>query len=100
MKRWGWMLAVAVGTGMCGLVQAQDVDLDMTGRQRSPVGGEVPSPINPPSSCTFHPRCPFANDRCKAERPKALPIEGGTVACHAIEERRLPIEDRSYALNT
>ncbi|MBE2210307.1 MAG: M28 family peptidase, partial [Xanthomonadaceae bacterium] len=35
MKRWGWMLAVAVGTGMCGLVQAQDVDLDMTGRIRA-----------------------------------------------------------------
>ncbi|TBR29444.1 MAG: ABC transporter ATP-binding protein, partial [Reyranella sp.] len=75
-------------------------DLEMTGRQRSPVGGEVPSPINPPSGCTFHPRCPFANDRCKTERPKALPIEGGTVACHAIEEGRLPIEDRTYALNT
>ncbi len=75
-------------------------DLEMTGRQRSPVGGEVPSPINPPSGCSFHPRCPFANDRCKSERPKALPIEGGTVACHAIEEGRLPIEDRTYALNT
>jgi peptide/nickel transport system ATP-binding protein len=72
-------------------------DLDMTGRQRAPVAGEVPSPINPPSGCTFHPRCPFANERCKIERPQALPIEGGTVACHAIEERRLPIEDRSYA---
>ncbi|MFZ5779040.1 MAG: ABC transporter ATP-binding protein [Pseudomonadota bacterium] len=72
-------------------------DLDMTGRQREPVGGEVPSPINPPTGCTFHPRCPFANDRCKAERPKALPIEGGTVACHAIEEGRLPVEERSYA---
>ena len=75
-------------------------DLDMTGRQRSPVGGEVPSPINPPSGCSFHPRCPFANDRCKSERPKALPIEGGTVACHAIEEGRLPIEDRTYTVGT
>jgi peptide/nickel transport system ATP-binding protein len=72
-------------------------DLDMTGRQRAPVAGEVPSPINPPSGCTFHPRCPFANERCKIERPQALPIEGGTVACHAIEEGRLPIEERSYA---
>jgi len=72
-------------------------DLDMTGRQRSPVGGEVPSPINPPSGCSFHPRCPYANDRCKTERPKALPIEGGTVACHAIEEGRLAVEDRSYS---
>ncbi|MBS0517729.1 MAG: ATP-binding cassette domain-containing protein [Proteobacteria bacterium] len=72
-------------------------DLEMTGRQRTPVGGEVPSPIDPPSGCSFHPRCPFANERCKAERPQALPIEGGTVACHAIEEARLPIEERSYA---
>jgi peptide/nickel transport system ATP-binding protein len=72
-------------------------DLDMTGRQRAPVAGEVPSPLNPPSGCSFHPRCPFANERCKSERPKALPIEGGTVACHGIEEGRIPIEDRSYA---
>ena len=71
-------------------------DLDMTGRQRAPVAGEVPSPLNPPSGCSFHPRCPFANERCKTERPRALPIEGGTVACHGIEEGRIPIEDRSY----
>ena len=69
----------------------------MTGRQRAPVAGEVPSPINPPSGCTFHPRCPFANERCKVERPLALPIEGGTVACHAIEEGRLAVEERTYA---
>ncbi len=71
-------------------------DLEMTGRQRTPVAGEVPSPIDPPSGCTFHPRCPFANDRCKMERPRLLPSEGGAVACHAIEEGRLTIEDRSY----
>jgi peptide/nickel transport system ATP-binding protein len=72
-------------------------DLEMTGRQRSPVGGEVPSPINPPAGCAFHPRCPFANERCKRERPQSLPIEGGEVACHGIEEGRIPIEERSYA---
>jgi len=72
-------------------------DLDMTGRQREPVAGEVPSPINPPTGCAFHPRCPFANERCKRERPKSLPSEGGEVACHAIEEKRLPVEERSYA---
>ncbi len=73
-------------------------DLDMTGRQRSPVAGEVPSPINPPSGCSFHPRCPFANERCKTERPVPFAIEGGTVACHAIEEGRLAVEDREYAV--
>jgi len=72
-------------------------DLDMTGRQRMPVAGEVPSPIDPPSGCTFHPRCPAANERCRIERPNMIPIEGGSVACHAIEEGRLPIEDRVYA---
>ena len=73
-------------------------DLDMTGRQRTPVAGEVPSPLNPPSGCSFHPRCPFANDRCKSERPKVRTIDGGTVACHAIEEGRLPVEERTYSV--
>jgi peptide/nickel transport system ATP-binding protein len=59
-------------------------DLDMSGRARIPVQGEIPSPINPPTGCTFHPRCPLVNDRCRAEAP--LPING--VACHAVEERR------------
>jgi peptide/nickel transport system ATP-binding protein len=66
-------------------------DLDMTGRQRIPVGGEVPSPINPPSGCPFHPRCPLANDRCKAERPELIAARGtpeAAVACHAVEEGR------------
>ncbi|HZQ00826.1 MAG TPA: oligopeptide/dipeptide ABC transporter ATP-binding protein [Reyranella sp.] len=71
-------------------------DLEMSGRQRTPVAGEVPSPLNPPPGCSFHPRCPFANERCKKERPRPLAIEGGSVACHGIEEGRVPIEDRSY----
>ncbi len=72
-------------------------DLDMTGRQRAPVAGEVPSPLNPPSGCSFHPRCPVANERCKTEQPKSNAIEGGTVACHGIEEGRIPVEERSFA---
>jgi peptide/nickel transport system ATP-binding protein len=66
-------------------------DLEMTGRQRIPVGGEVPSPISPPSGCPFHPRCALANDRCKAERPELKPARGTeqtAVACHAVEEGR------------
>ena len=66
-------------------------DLEMTGRQRTPVAGEVPNPINPPTGCAFHPRCPFANDRCRSERPEPkLNDTGSTTACHAVEEGRLP----------
>jgi peptide/nickel transport system ATP-binding protein len=65
-------------------------DLDMTGRERIPVGGEVPSPIHPPSGCHFHPRCPHANERCQREMPKSMVIENSHVACHAVEEGRLP----------
>ena len=65
-------------------------DLEMTGRRRIPVAGEVPNPISPPSGCHFHPRCPFAEERCRREAPKSLPLaEGGEVACHAVEEGRL-----------
>jgi peptide/nickel transport system ATP-binding protein len=64
-------------------------DLEMTGEQRMPVAGEVPSPIDPPPGCPFHPRCPYANERCKIERPALLPFPGGEVACHGVEEGRI-----------
>ena len=60
-----------------------------TGRARTPVQGEVPNPLNPPTGCTFHPRCPLANDRCRAERPLLLAIGGIRIACHAVEENRV-----------
>ncbi|PJF43667.1 MAG: oligopeptide ABC transporter ATP-binding protein [Phototrophicales bacterium] len=47
--------------------------------------GEIPSPINPPSGCRFHPRCPIAQDICKQERPKLKPVAGKSdhiAACH------------------
>jgi len=59
-----------------------------TGRRRTPVQGEVPNPLNPPSGCTFHPRCPLANERCKTERPPLQMLRGVQVACHAVEEGR------------
>ena len=65
-------------------------DLDMSGRPRTPVAGEVPNPIDPPSGCTFHPRCPHANERCRTQAPVArMAPTGAAVACHAVEEGRI-----------
>ena len=47
-----------------------------------PLSGEVPSPINPPSGCHFHPRCPRATARCSREEPQLAEVEGRLVACH------------------
>lgn len=69
-------------------------DLDMSGRARIPVAGEVPDPINPPPGCTFHPRCPHANERCKTEAPRTIAIEGTHIACHGVEEGRVTAEER------
>lgn len=58
-------------------------------RERSVEGliGEIPSPINPPSGCTFRTRCRFAVERCAAERPPLEEIAGGRlVACHRWQE--------------
>jgi peptide/nickel transport system ATP-binding protein len=64
-------------------------DIGMTGRARTPVQGEVPNPLNPPNGCAFHPRCPQANARCKAERPALSEFQGVQVACHAVQEGRI-----------
>ncbi|WP_420394700.1 ABC transporter ATP-binding protein [Acuticoccus sp.] len=63
-------------------------DLDMSGQDRVPVTGEIANPIDPPPGCPFHPRCPLANERCRAERPELLPAGETLVACHAVEEGR------------
>ena len=65
-------------------------DLEMTGKPRTPVAGEVPNPLSPPAGCAFHPRCPHANERCRSQRPEPLALPGGaTVLCHAVEEKRI-----------
>ena len=64
-------------------------DIHMSGRARTPVQGEVPNPLKPPGGCSFHPRCPLANDRCKTERPTLLTIKSVAIACHAAQEGRL-----------
>ena len=64
-------------------------DLEMSGKARTPVAGEVPNPLAPPAGCAFHPRCPHADARCRGERPLLRPAASGAVACHAVEEGRL-----------
>ncbi|KQI71813.1 ABC transporter ATP-binding protein [Loktanella sp. 5RATIMAR09] len=60
-------------------------DLALSGRRRKPVDGEIPNPINPPSGCAFHPRCPLAMDRCKVDAPHQVATETGYAACFALE---------------
>ena len=64
-------------------------DIHMSGRSRTPVQGEVPNPLSPPSGCAFHPRCPHANARCSQERPALTVFQGVQVACHAVQEGRI-----------
>jgi peptide/nickel transport system ATP-binding protein len=57
--------------------------LDARKRQFSALKGEIPSPLHPPSGCHFHPRCPFAFERCPVERPVLKEIAPGRFsACH------------------
>jgi peptide/nickel transport system ATP-binding protein len=59
-------------------------DLMMSGRPRTPIGGEPPNPIDPPPGCPFHPRCPQAIAICRTERPAFL----DNVACHLAHDER------------
>ncbi len=60
-------------------------DVEMTGRATQPVAGEIPNPIDPPSGCAFHPRCPEPTDKCRREGPELTTLDSGVqVACHAI----------------
>jgi peptide/nickel transport system ATP-binding protein len=70
-------------------------DLELSGKARTAVAGEVPNPLSPPRGCAFHPRCPYANDRCRDEIPRLKPARGWggeqtEVACHGVEEGRIP----------
>ena len=59
--------------------------MDAFGREVDPPKGEIPDPINPPSGCAFHPRCPLATDICRKERPKTRRMGTTSVACHLAE---------------
>jgi oligopeptide/dipeptide ABC transporter ATP-binding protein len=55
-------------------------------RKRILLQGDVPSPINPPEGCRFHPRCPLATDACCVGRPALVQLDGHQVRCHAPEQ--------------
>lgn len=58
---------------------------DLQGKKtRRPLEGEIPNPINPPTGCTFHPRCPYATRRCIVEQPILQDVGKSQVACHAV----------------
>jgi oligopeptide/dipeptide ABC transporter ATP-binding protein len=61
-------------------------DLALSGRRRTPVTGEIPNPINPPSGCTFHPRCPHVMDICRGDPPAQTPTATGAAACYLLTE--------------
>ena len=61
-------------------------DLQMTGKARTPVAGEVPNPLNPPSGCAFNPRCPKKFAPCDQDRPQLVSIKGREVACFAASQ--------------
>ena len=62
-------------------------------REEIILSGEVPSPLNPPSGCRFHPRCPHVMARCRDDEPRLSDVEGRLVACHLYDadELRAPI---------
>ncbi len=56
---------------------------NVTGRKRIILPGDVPSPLDPPSGCPFHPRCPLAQDRCRTEAPELMPVNSESSHCTA-----------------
>ena len=63
--------------------------LDQRRRDFTPIAGEIPSPLAPPSGCHFHPRCPHAMDVCSLRAPALTSQEAGwSVSCHLFEQTR------------
>jgi len=62
-------------------------DLAMSGRQRIPVKGEIPNPIDPPPGCAFNPRCPQVFERCRVERPELMAAGATRAACLRVRSK-------------
>ena len=72
------------------LIDAAPIPDPRAKRDRLLIEGDVPSPINPPSGCRFHTRCPFAFNRCRSEEPALIEVAAGrSVACHLREDGNL-----------
>ncbi|MCC5992895.1 MAG: ABC transporter ATP-binding protein [Rhodobacteraceae bacterium] len=69
-------------------------DLALSGRRRTPVTGEIPNPINPPSGCAFHPRCPHVMDICRSTTPEARSTGTGLATCHLLSEGKVAAMDK------
>jgi len=84
--------ATGVAADVSGNVSADvsgNVSADVSGNAIA-AAGEVPDPLAPPPGCGFHPRCAYANARCRRETPRLTRLEGNhDVACHAVEEQRI-----------
>ncbi|WP_210880262.1 ABC transporter ATP-binding protein [Roseovarius autotrophicus] len=72
-------------------------DIHAPKRDRILQTGEPPSPLDPPPGCTFHPRCPLADARCRRENPALRDHGRASVSCHAVAEGRAPALDRKDA---
>lgn len=60
-----------------------------SGRQKTTLSGEIPSPRKPPSGCRFHTRCPLATEKCKIDDPQLVDYGGNHyVACHRVDESK------------
>lgn len=59
-------------------------DPDARKEDKNMLVGEIPSPVNPPSGCRFHTRCPYATERCSQEEPQMKEVQGRLVACHLV----------------
>ncbi|WP_187968062.1 ABC transporter ATP-binding protein [Aquibium microcysteis] len=61
-------------------------DIEMAGKERLAIAGEIPNPVNPPSGCHFHPRCPFVMPHCRTVVPPVLARGDAGVRCHLFAE--------------